>query len=86
MGRSEIAGFSTESYESLQLQAIEIANSSNKLSGFEVVQAQLGREMLQQAQECPPRRDPLRQNGRKLSRLDRHHINPTLAPPFVNMT
>lgn len=44
------------------------------------------RALLQQAQERPPRRHPLRQNRRELPRRHRHHINPPLAPPFVNMT
>ena len=53
---------------------------------FAVFIAKSCRALLQQAEECSPCRNPLRQNRRELPWLHRHHVNPPLAPSFVNMT
>jgi len=43
-------------------------------------------ERFQQAEECPPGRNPIRQDRRELPRLRQHHVDPSLATSFVNMT
>ena len=53
---------------------------------FAVFIAKSCRAQLQQTEECSPCRNPLRQNRRELPWLHRHHVNPPLAPSFVNMT
>lgn len=43
-------------------------------------------DALQMIDSTVVRAHPLRQDGGELPRVHRHHINPFLPPPFVNMT
>ena len=53
MGRTEIAGFRPKSYKNLQMNARKMANLSNEIQGFRIVQAEL---ILFSTQPIPPLR------------------------------
>lgn len=64
----------------------QITQNAHRSRSCAVCPAELGRAVLQHAEERSPRRNPLRQDRRELPWLHRHHVHPPLGPSFVNMT